>query len=598
MKIVLHISLIFTSITFAQYIPSYVESSNGLNDPFLESGRTELEIADVNGDGHLDIISVGDHGSPYINTVEHGVMVWFGDGAGNWSVFQYGNFGYGGVAIGDVNNDGNLDVGYGIHHNYSGEDLGDQILEVALGDGTGRFWTAWDNGLANNGETWGMFCTDFADIDNDGDLDIGANSFGSGAGVHFYLNQGDGSWIQSFGFLDGNSTMDFVFGDVNNDGFPDAAVAHQYGTVYINDGTGNFIMSDGNLPASTTLGRRGPDLGDIDNDGMDELSFANSDGGVEVWKWSEENFWTSISNNLPSTEVYDVTQLYDMNMDGNVDVIAFGEAVVTIWLGDGAANWNQASQINLVSTADFEAFRIEGDADHNGYPDIALVSEEGSWPSDRNHLRFFKEDSPADSLSISSIYPGPYRRWKINSVQTIKWISEIHSGDSSWVKLEVSINDTLGPWQLINSNIPNNGHHQIVVPGWMASEQICRLRYTVYSQSDSASSITPQGFYIIGEPVDAENDEAQLPQTISLFQNYPNPFNPATIIKYQIPELSFVILKVYDVLGSEVATLANEEKPTGEYNVEFDATGLTSGIYFYELKVGSFVETKKMVLIK
>jgi len=598
MKIVLHISLIFTSITFAQYIPSYVESSNGLNDPFLESGRTELEIADVNGDGYLDIISVGDHGSPFINTVEHGVMVWFGDGAGNWSVFQYGNFGYGGIAIGDVNNDGNLDVGYGIHHNYSGEDLGDQILEVALGDGTGRFWTAWDNGLASNGETWGMFCTDFADIDNDGDLDIGANSFGSGAGVHFYLNQGDGSWVQSFGFLDGNSTMDFVFGDVNNDGFPDAAVAHQYGTVYINDGTGNFIMSDGNLPAGTSLGRRGPDLGDIDNDGMDELSFANSDGGVEVWKWSEGNVWTSISNNLPSSGVYDVTQLYDMNMDGNVDVVTFGDAVVTIWIGDGAASWNQAAQINLVSTADFEAFRIEGDADHNGYPDIALVSEEGSWPSDRNHLRFFKEDSPADSLSISSIYPGPYRRWNINSVQTIKWISEVHSNDSSWIKLEVSLNDTLGPWQLIGSNLPNNGHHQIVVPGWMASEQICRIQYTVYSQSDSTSSITPEGFYIIGEPVDVENDEAQLPQTISLFQNHPNPFNPSTTIKFQIVEHGFVNLKIYDVLGNEIATLTSEEKSAGSYEVEFNGTELTSGIYFYQLRAGNFVETKKMVLLK
>lgn len=75
----------------------------------------------------------------------------------NWSVVQIGNFGYGGVAIGDVNNDGKLDVGYGIHHNYSGEDLGDQILEVALGNGFGTDWTAWDNGLATNGESWGMF---------------------------------------------------------------------------------------------------------------------------------------------------------------------------------------------------------------------------------------------------------------------------------------------------------------------------------------------------------------------------------------------------------------------------------------------------------
>jgi photosystem II stability/assembly factor-like uncharacterized protein len=83
-----------------------------------------------------------------------------------------------------------------------------------------------------------------------------------------------------------------------------------------------------------------------------------------------------------------------------------------------------------------------------------------------------------------------------------------------------------------------------------------------------------------------------------LHQNYPNPFNPNTTIKYQIPEISFVTIKVYDVLGKEVATLVNEEKPAGNYDIEFDGEGITSGIYFYQLQAGSFVETKKMIMIK
>jgi len=83
-----------------------------------------------------------------------------------------------------------------------------------------------------------------------------------------------------------------------------------------------------------------------------------------------------------------------------------------------------------------------------------------------------------------------------------------------------------------------------------------------------------------------------------LYQNYPNPFNPTTIISYQIPELSFITLKVYDVLSNEIATLVNEEKTISNYEVEFDASGLPSGIYFYRLQAGSFVETKKMVLMK
>jgi Tol biopolymer transport system component len=92
--------------------------------------------------------------------------------------------------------------------------------------------------------------------------------------------------------------------------------------------------------------------------------------------------------------------------------------------------------------------------------------------------------------------------------------------------------------------------------------------------------------------------ETELPNTYSLAQNYPNPFNPTTKMNYQIPELSFVIIKVYDVLGSEVITLVNGEKSVGNYQVEFDASTLSSGIYFYQLQASNYLETKKMVLMK
>ncbi|MGD8306741.1 MAG: YCF48-related protein, partial [Ignavibacteria bacterium] len=89
-----------------------------------------------------------------------------------------------------------------------------------------------------------------------------------------------------------------------------------------------------------------------------------------------------------------------------------------------------------------------------------------------------------------------------------------------------------------------------------------------------------------------------LPTKHFLSQNYPNPFNPTTTIKYQVPQNSFIILKVYDILGKEVATLVDEEKPAGFYNLELDASSLASGIYFYRLQAGSFIETKKMILVK
>jgi len=94
------------------------------------------------------------------------------------------------------------------------------------------------------------------------------------------------------------------------------------------------------------------------------------------------------------------------------------------------------------------------------------------------------------------------------------------------------------------------------------------------------------------------NDFEKIPLQFVLEQNYPNPFNSNTKIKYKLPEMAFVTLKVYDVLGNEITTLVNEEKPVGRYEVKFNGDGLTSGIYFYQLLAGNFVETKKMVLIK
>ena len=91
---------------------------------------------------------------------------------------------------------------------------------------------------------------------------------------------------------------------------------------------------------------------------------------------------------------------------------------------------------------------------------------------------------------------------------------------------------------------------------------------------------------------------SEIPSNYSLFQNYPNPFNPSTNIKYQISKNSFVILKVYDLLGREISTLVNELQKAGVYEVQFSNSELTSGIYFYRMQAGNYSETKKMVYIK
>lgn len=98
--------------------------------------------------------------------------------------------------------------------------------------------------------------------------------------------------------------------------------------------------------------------------------------------------------------------------------------------------------------------------------------------------------------------------------------------------------------------------------------------------------------------VENGNDVQNSLMSFRLYQNYPNPFNPTTTISFSIPQSQNVELKVFDILGNEMVTLLNEYREAGEHKVELDGSDLTSGIYFYRLKAGGFVQSKKLVLLK
>jgi hypothetical protein len=112
------------------------------------------------------------------------------------------------------------------------------------------------------------------------------------------------------------------------------------------------------------------------------------------------------------------------------------------------------------------------------------------------------------------------------------------------------------------------------------------------------SQIDSITFYVPITDIETDGQPAIVPEQFALLQNYPNPFNPKTVISYQLPAISKVVLKVYDILGNEVALLVNEVKTQGVYNVEFNAKNLASGIYFYRLQVGDFSSVKKLIIMK
>jgi len=92
--------------------------------------------------------------------------------------------------------------------------------------------------------------------------------------------------------------------------------------------------------------------------------------------------------------------------------------------------------------------------------------------------------------------------------------------------------------------------------------------------------------------------DPNVPETYQLHQNYPNPFNPTTMINYQLPMTDYIELSIYNVLGQKVATLVSERQAAGAYQVEWDASGYSSGVYYYSLKAGEFYNVKKMILIR
>ncbi len=522
---------------------TYVNSSpSGAQFPQWDGGNSELEFADLDGDGNVDLISIGDHGNPYIGTQAHGIMVYFADGAGGWSIHQEGSFGYGGIAAGDVNNDGLLDVGYGMHHNYSGSDFGDQLIEVALGDGTGTGWTPWDDGLAANGEDWGMGATDFADFDNDGLLDLVSLSFGCCNGVRVYRNNGDGSWTQTYALTGGNAYGYVATGDVNGDGNADFAASYQYGCVFLGDGHGGFTSGDTGLP-----GRDGLSLGDVDGDGCKDIAFT-SGGRPHVAVWRGDH-WEQASAGLPASGSYEATELCDMNSDGVLDLVATGDGACTVWLGDGGGAWAAAGGFTAPSANEVAAFRAGGDFDHNGFPDVALVQEEGDWINYRNYLYVYRESSLPSARFVRGQSPRSHETICVGSAQRLRWTAARMGTDPATIRLEISYSGPAGPWHEIASGLPDNGCHQWTASGPSTANAF--LKTTLTQGGETVSDLSGPFSLVSPDPTAANGPAASGPQ----LSVRPHPMTRSARLLLAGAESDGWTLRIHDAAGRLVRTL-------------------------------------------
>lgn len=247
-----------------------------------------------------------------------------------------------------------------------------------------------------------------------------------------------------------------------------------------------------------------------------------------------------------------------------------------------------------------------------GIYDVAFLNRDNShllgivsWFSDSARFDF---PSSINKIIIEAIYNGTlsYAQYDLNfpiggevflqgETYTISWWSN-HLAPTLDIELSIDGGDT---WSYIVKDLPDN-HTTYEWTTPMINSNNCLIRLggypCSYDVSDSIFTIT----------FASSVDEVNLPKEFSLEQNYPNPFNPRTKIRFEIPEVIasgmkqslHITIKVYNILGNEVASLVNDHKPAGNYEIEFNGSELPSGVYFYELRAGSYIETRKMLLIK
>lgn len=489
---------------------------------------------------------------------------------------------YFGISVsdaGDVNNDGYGDVIVGAYWYYNskgrayiyyGGGLMDNIVDVTM---TGEF---------SNGN-FGDIVSSIGDVNNDGFDDVivtapSANSLRGNAYIFYGGSPMNNSVdIKIPGFEDDGyfGTSACGIGDINNDGFDDILIGAKGYSNY----TGRAYLYLGGNPMDTIadavftgegtwnqFGDAVSSAGDVNNDGyLDFMIGANRYssfmgrvyiyfGGTGIDTTADVILSGEFSANYFGSSI----TAEDINNDNYTDIIvgAYGyngtnTGKVYVYYGgnpmDNIADITKQGQ-NAVDYFGISVSNV-GDFNNDGYNDI-IIGADGYDPTGLAGILF-------GSSSFDSTF------------------DVIMEGEHASDDFGYSVSNA--------GDLNNDGYDDVIVGA--------------YGNNTNGAAYIYFGRFVVDV-----KDNITLPEKFSLLQNYPNPFNPTTVISYQLPEVSNVVIKVYDILGQEVATLVNEQKPAGTHTIKFDTKSvngeLTSGIYLYRIQAGNYSETKKMIFLK
>ncbi len=392
------------------------------------------------------------------------------------------------------------------------------------------------------GDKWahvGFNNTNILDIEIDALDNIYAGTYNR---VFLSTNKGDNWEFKGFGIW--NNTPVSVIHTANNGDIWAGASANNSGLYLSTDKGENWTKIE-----STQFDL----IYSIDDNSLGDMFITS---GALFYSNDNGNSW-QIKHNEPYGRVF-IT---------NSDVIYFGHRHSLEVSFDNGEYWTDILQTNYIN-------KIYVDKKHN----IFVASDDGLLRSSNNGITW-------DTVSTQFVTP---------------YVRAITGNSTN--QLYCTVRTKVAPLQFAYYASYDDGMNWVDITEDMPSEG---TSLAIDSEGYLYAGTSGNSVFKSGSTTVDVEGEITIPSSYILYQNYPNPFNPVTTIKYQIPKLSFVTLKVYDVLGNEIVALVNEEKPAGSYEVEFNGANLTSGVYFYRIQAvpsgrqaGSFVETKKMILLR
>ncbi|TFB10904.1 T9SS type A sorting domain-containing protein [Candidatus Marinimicrobia bacterium MT.SAG.3] len=530
-------------------------------------GPRWIAVADFNEDNHSDLAVT--------NRTSDDVTILLGDGSGGFSLV--GNFytGDGPVPLiaADLDGDGLIDLAVA-------NDLSD-ILVILSGDGTGSFslLTKIQVGLSPKHISVG-------DLNQDGISDLVVASLLDG-NVTVLIADGFGSFTSST-YAATAGAFAVVIEDFDGDGNNDLAVAdgvNDVVAILLGDGRGNFSEPQ-NFPVG--LAPHALISGDFNGDGRPDLATPNTG----------DDTITILLNETPSqSSVHEISIIQMLYSDFFPDPVISPVNVPLRFMvtTNSREHVNRLRLLPFISSTDIvrveEILNIEFTPDIIGTFQIQnighgftgdIIITEGEAAADAKVIELNRQGaSLIHSNAQTQIFPATIRVLKDIPLT----IYNISLDDEHWVSIE--------PW--VTAPDPSE-------QGNVRTRVITKFEFTPTDTGRFEIVHTVHGFsgqLIVANPViTGLEPDVNLIEGYSLNDNYPNPFNPSTTIEYIIPQAGSVSLIVYNLLGEEVTRLVDEIQQADKYNIIWEASNFSSGIYFYQLQAGKFVQTNKMLLLK